>query len=765
MKKIIFLLCFTLITFFAQAQSTTRFSVSGTIVDEKNTPIVGAAIVDSDNTSTGTISDNNGAYKLNLRSGTYSISVSCLGYEDATRSITLTKSTIENFTLQSDAKKIEEVVVSSRRLDDRINSVQIGAEKIVISEISKTPALFGEKDIVKSITYLPGVKAQGDGQSGYMVRGGSATQNLMLLDNAPLYNSGHAMGIFSVINGDALSEATLYKGLIPAQYGGAASSIFDIRSNTGDLNDHSFGVDVGVLAAKVLAEGAIVPSKLSFFVAARRSYFDLFLKLTEDYRETTMNFYDINGSLHYNINENNNLTLTIFNGGDHLALESMFDMTWGNFNGSLGWFHRYNSDLTSTTNFTHSGYDASTRIAIAGISIDIEGDISINGASHEFRFERNGHTLYCGIQSSLADITSADWTFNGFNERESRRAIESSAWINDEWKITPSLSLSAGLRLTNFLVMGGAPYYELDSDGKIDSSTLYDDWEVVKSYLMLEPRLSANYKISDSHSLKLGYARTSQNIYKIENNAMMIPFTRYTMASNNLRPQISDQLSLGYATLLKDQMFELSAETYYKITQNSYDYRDSETMTSEVEMEQILARGEGRAYGVELSAKKNRGVFTGWVGYTLAWAQTKIDGINNGEWYDASHDIRHSVSVVGMCGLSERWSVAAAWVLSSGKPLTAPSAKYMIGGETAYYYAERNGYRAPNYHRLDISFTNTKKMEKYTREWSFGAYNLYNQLNPFMISFEDDEDSASGSRAIQTSLYGILPSVSYSIKF
>lgn len=743
-------------------------TLNGKVTDEDGKPIVGATVTVKEQPTKGGITNIDGEYiiMLNIQPNT-SLTASSLGYKEQTKPIKPTKNSGYriNFTLKSSSLDISEVVVNSRRWDDRVATTQIGAEKIILSEMAKAPTMFGEKDVVKSVTLLPGVKAQGDGQSGYMVRGGTVTQNLILLDKAQLYSTGHALGLFSVINGDAIAQATLYKGLIPAQFGGASASIFEIETKRGDLHDYSFGVDVGLLSAKAYAEGPIVSDKASFFVSARRSYFDMFLKLTEDYRENILNFYDINANLHYKISDNNSLSLSFFNGGDNLGLADMFDMFWGNTNGSLGWFHRYNSCLTSNTTLTRSGYSATTEVEIAGMSINLAGEVGQTGITHEFVHERNENTLRFGVQSYLADIVTADWEINGYHERERRKGLESAAWVNEEWKITPRITLLAGLRLGLFTVLGGSPYYTFDEDGEITSTLDYGSGEVVKNYWSLEPRLSTNFRLNDHHSIKVGYARTSQSIYRIENNTSVMPFTRYTMASNYLKPQISDQVSLGYMALTRDQMFEFSVEGYYKATQNAYDYKDGKSLTSEIEIETLLCEGRGRAWGVELLAKKNKGILSGWIGYTLSWSKTQIDEINGGEWYNASNDMRHSISVVGMCALSRRWMVAASWVYSSGKPISAPSAKYEIEGETAYYYAERNGYRTPAYHRLDINFTNSKKLEKYTREWSFGVYNLYNQMNPFMIYFSDDATSPSGTKTTQYSLYGLLPSANYSIRF
>ncbi len=338
-------------------------------------------------------------------------------------------------------------------------------------------------------------------------------------------------------------------------------------------------------------------------------------------------------------------------------------------------------------------------------------------------------------------------------------------WINEEWKATDRLSISAGIRLNIFSVLGGAPYYAIDGDGEITEVLDYGKGEFVKTWLGPEPRASVNYRITDGQSIKAGYSRTSQHIHSLRVSSMSLPIDRYTMTSNLIKPEIADQVSIGYVRLTKDQKYEFSAEGYYKVTRNVLDYRDGKSFASEIEIERLVLAGKGRSYGLELSVKKNTGRLTGWVAYTLAWSENKIPGINNGRWYTAGNDRRHDISVVGMYELSPSWNLVATWVYNTGQALTAPSAKYDIDGSTVYYYAERNGYRAPAYHRLDVSATYTKQKRRHTNEWVFGIYNLYHRYNPFIITFENDDSKPSGTKTMQRSLFGILPSVAYNFKF
>ncbi len=743
-------------------------TVSGVLLDINSSEPLPYAKVVVDGTTIGVITNSEGRFTLRgIPASSKALRCSYVGYMDFMQElggVNIGSITIE---MTPDVKEIEAVVVSSVRNNDRVMNTQIGVEKIEIVDMAKLPALFGEKDIVKTLTLLPGVKTDGDGSSGFQVRGGTAAQNLILLDDAPIYNAGHVMGLFSVFNSDALTNASLYKGQIPAQFGGASSSIFDINTKSGSMQEYNFSASIGLLSAKLMVEGPIVKDKLSFFLSARRSYFDLFLGLSDEFSGTVMNFHDINARVDYKIDDNNRLSLSLFTGEDNMGLIDLADMQWGNNSLSLNWFHRCSDSLYSNTTAILSDYDSNSSINFYDTKSSMAGYIKNYGLKHEYNWDLSRHTLKFGLQSNLIELQSAEWFFNGIDLNETRRAWENNLWVNDEYKIIEDkLAISAGLRLNTFSVLGGAPYYELDQSGDNIIETLnYGSSEIVETHWNVEPRLSVNYRMQPNQSLKLGYSRTSQHIHAVRNSTASMPFDRYTMTSNILEPQIADQVSLGYTYLTPDENYEFSVEGYYKEIDNVYDYKDGKSFSSAVEIETLLLGGEGRSYGVEFLAKKNMGRLTGWIGYTLSWAENRIDGINSGDWYVANNDRRHDISIVGMYELSDKWNVSATWIYNTGQALTAPSAKYELDGIKLYYYAERNGYRAPDYLRLFVRFTYTIKKKNHTSEWNFGIYNIYNRYNPYMITFENDPESPTGTRTIQTSLFGILPSVSYTIKF
>ena len=660
---------------------------------------------------------------------------------------------------------LREVTISSRSASKRVDEVQVGVEKVEIATLAKVPSLFGEKDILKSIQLLPGVKSESEGSGGYQVRGGTAAQNLILLDGATVYNAGHLMGLFSSFNDDALMNGSLYKGMVPAQLGGGSSSVFDISTRSGDVNNYHFGASVGLLSAKVMAEGPIQKDKSSFLVAGRRSYLDLFLGLSDEYKNNTLHFYDTNVRLNFHLSPKDMLALSFFHGRDNMAIEDMMMMEWSNTAATANWLHTFSDTRYVNTKLAYSIYQCDMGMDMLSSYYKMKGYIRHATLRHQQVWAPGQHRFNYGLEGTFLQLQSAEWDIVELHERERRNALMGAAWIGDEWRVGKQLELSAGVRLHLFSVLGGAPYYLIDKDGNITETLNTASGHIVKTYTNVEPRLSAKLKLSQLHSLKLGYSRTSQDIHAISNSSMSMPFDRYTMTSNIVAPEQADQIALGWAGITKNGEYDFSAEAYYKDIRNVYDYRDGKLFYSEIEIERLILGGKGRAYGLELCAHKNKGLLTGWVSYTLSWSDNKIEGINGGKWYTASNDRRHDLSVVGMYKLSNTWEVAATWHYNTGQALTAPSGKYDMSGSTFYYYHERNGYRAPACHRLDISATYTKKHGRATHIWSFGIYNAYNHYNPYVIQFLNDDDKPSGTKVEQTSLFGIIPSVSFTIKY
>ncbi|MDE6646361.1 MAG: TonB-dependent receptor [Prevotella sp.] len=663
-------------------------------------------------------------------------------------------------------QQLQEVIVNANNAQRRIGSVQIGAEQLQLKELVAAPALFGEVDVMRSLQLLPGVKAESDGSSSFQVRGGTSAQNTILYDKAPVYNIGHLAGLFSTFNDNALATATLYKGLVPAQYGGASSAVFDLTSRAGRTDRWGGNVSIGLLSAKGSVEGPVVKDKLGLLFNVRRSYADLFLKLTDDYRDNSLYFYDTNLKLDYKVGERDRVFLSLFASHDKTALTDMVDMQWTNLAGSLSWLHQFRGQSTSQTTLFASSYDTDNGINMLGMNIAYQGHIRHAGLRQDFRLVLGRHELNAGLQSMLTDVKSAEWTRMANHEKEQRKAWDNAAWLNWQYSPADRWTLSAGVRLTAFSALGGPYYYDVDEKGNITWLYKRTKNRPVKTHVTMEPRLSMVFQPTEQWSVKAGYSRTSQNIHALRSQSTTTPFDRYTISSNLVKPEVADQVSLGAFYMTPRQDYDFSLEGYYRHVNNVLDYRDGISFASAIEIERLVLAGEGRGYGAELCARKNTGRLTGWVGYTLSWSQTRIDGISQGQWYDANNDRRHDINIVAIYRLNDAWTLNATWVYNSGQAFTAPSAKYQIVDNYIYYYAERNGYRAPDYHRLDVSATWSKKSPsgRFTREWNFGIYNLYNRYNPYLIRFEDSQ-YGRGTRAKQYSLFGIVPSVSFNLKF
>ena len=664
-------------------------------------------------------------------------------------------------------EQIEEVVVTSNSARQRVQNVQAGAEQLQLKDLTAAPSLFGENDVMRAIQLLPGVKSESDASSSFQVRGGTAAQNLILYDNAPVYNVGHLAGLFSAFNDDALGNATLYKGLLPAQYGGASSAVLDLTGRTGNKHDWHGGASIGLLSAKGTIEGPIVKDKASFLVTARRSYLDAFLKLTDDFKNNTLYFYDINAKLDWIIGQRDQLFLSFFTGYDRTALEDMIDIRWNNLASSLKWLHHFRGGSYAQTTLLYSGYLTDNGIDIFGMNIWFNGHIRQGSLRQDFHIDLGKHQLDAGLSSTLLNVKSAEWKFVTKHVKEQRRAWENAVWLNGIFKFSDRLTASAGLRADLFSPLGGSLYYDIEENGDIGWYYNYGKNQIVKTHVTLEPRASLNYQFSifnSPFSIKLAYARTSQNIHALRNQNTSTPFDRYTLSSNIVKPEIADQISLGLFAATADQAYDVSLEGYYRKVDNVLDYRDGKSFSSEIEIERLILPGEGKGYGAELAVRKNTGKLTGWLAYTLSWSKTRIPGVNGGRWYDANNDRRHDISVVAMYRLGKRWMLNGTWVFNTGQAFTAPSGKYQIEDNWIYYYAERNGYRAPDYHRMDVSAVWTKRYRRSTHEWVFSIYNLYNRYNPYLINFEDSENGAR-TKAKQYSLFGIVPSVAFNIKF
>ncbi|MDE6577635.1 MAG: TonB-dependent receptor plug domain-containing protein [Muribaculaceae bacterium] len=659
-----------------------------------------------------------------------------------------------------DTQTLKEIIVTGQSAHQRISSGKLGSENLELNKLALTPQLFGETDVIKAITLLPGVHGEADGAGGFEVRGGNAYQNLVMMDGMTLYNPAHMMGIFSTFNDDAMSRAILHKGPIPAQFGEASSSALETYMKPGDLNKYHFSGTIGILNAKISANGPIVKDKLSFSVAARRSYVDLFLKLIPQYKHTIMNFWDINARIHYKISSNNYLDGSFFVSRDDLAVSDLMTLHWGNLAGSVNWNYRTDNGWSFTTTGAVTDYTTLMGMDIMASNQEMTQYIHSFSLNERVLYAiSDHHSIELGVRSDMLRVKSGDMYVDAAHYLDLRSGWSNAVWAGYEGDITKWMSLSAGGRLSLFSSLAASRFHDFISIN--EPLPEYAN----KTYANFEPRASLKFTINDFHNIKGGVSVTSQNIHGVRSTSTTFPFDRYALTSANVKPEQTIQYSAGYAGMTPDGGWDWSVEGYYKSMKNVYDYKDGMSMFSRVNLEDIILGGRGRSFGMELMLRKNAGKLNGWISYTLSKTETKIPGINNGKWYDASNDRRNDIAIVAIYDLNTKWKFSASWTYSSGRPLTAPDEKYEIAGTTCYYYSGRNTYKTPPSHRLDLSATYTRVGRKVTSIWAFGVYNAYSHQSPFVIYFEDDPSKPSGTRAVQQSLFGIIPSVSYTLKF
>jgi hypothetical protein len=659
-----------------------------------------------------------------------------------------------------DSRELNEVVVTGNSALQRISNMRLGAERLELSRLVQAPSFGGENDIIKSIALLPGVHSEGDGGGGFEVRGGNASQNLVLLDGISLYNPAHVMGIFSTFNDNAIGGATLYKGPIPATYGGASSSVLETTLAPGDMEHFHGSGTIGILAAKIKAEGPIVKDKLSFAVTGRRSYVDAFLKMIPKYRSTVMNFYDVTAKLRYRPSSSHLIDASFFISHDNMAVGKLMGMYWGNLGASVNWTARASDRVSfcTTASFTH--YDPKMEMNIMDLDQTMRTFIHNYSLNEKIRYSINdSHSLEFGYRSQMLKVKSGEWKLNSSNEKEIRSLWENSIWADYTGLFGEKFSVNLGARLNVSTVLTGNHFHNFMSSG--EETNQFDE----KTYIDAEPRAGLKYSITPLHNIKAGFGMSSQNLHAIRSSATSFPFDRYALTSAVIKPERSMQYGIGYSGMIESGAFDWSAEGYYRHISNVYDFMDGRGPFSDIVLENIIAGGKGRCYGAEFMLRKNTGRLTGWIAYTISHTQTRIPGINDGKWYNATNDRHHDFSITAIYKISDTWDISGSWIFSSGQPLTAPDVKYEIAGETCYYYSKRNSYMTPATHRLDLAATYTHVGKKLTYQWAFGVFNAYCRYNPYIVYFEDDPSKPSGTRAVQQSMYGIVPSVSYTLKF
>ncbi len=782
-----FLLVFPL---FAQ-----QYSISGRVKDASNgETLLGATILIEG--GGGAITNEYGFYSTTLDSGIYKVTYKYLGFDDVTKTVVLDENKTVNVELGEAANVIGTAVVSAKAIERRVENKQISVVKLETAKIKEIPVIFGEVDILKTITLLPGIQSAGEGNSGFNVRGGSQDQNLILLDEATVYNASHLLGFFSVFNGDAVKDLEVYKGGIPAKYGGRLSSIVDIKMRDGNAKKFAAIGGVGTISSRLTLEGPIVKDKSSFMIAGRRSYADIFLPFApdENIQDSKLFFYDLNLKANYELSDKDRLYVSGYFGRDVLGLSELFGINWGNATATLRWNHLVNEKMFVNTSLVYSDFNYGVDISFAdnasfGLDQSIN-DIYIksdwtNFVNQKSKLNFGGQLIYHRFNPGLfAPNNEESGLIFEEIQIEKRKALESGWYVDHEYKHSTRLNFRYGLRFSTFSNIGGSEYTYTknpETNEPIAELTVRDSFgasEIYNTYAGLEPRASISYNLTTTMALKGSYNRTFQYVQQATNTASSFPTDQWFSANKNIKPQRADQVAIG---LFKnfDLGLETSAEIYYKWMDNQIDYRDNAALAFNENLDGELLTGDGWAYGAEFYVAKTEGRSSGFISYTWAKTMRQINGISGDNPYVAGFDRRHNLSVVFTQKFSKRLLATASFVFASGQPLTTPVSKYFYDGEwqTNYNSQERNNFRLPAYHRADIGVTlkgKEKPNKRLKSNWNFSIYNLYNRENPYALYFREIRDTdlekfpnaqVGNTGAFQTTLFKIIPAVTWNFEF
>ncbi|MFN8357872.1 MAG: carboxypeptidase-like regulatory domain-containing protein [Spirosomataceae bacterium] len=789
MNRFYRILCALCFVWYAQAhaQAPDKFTVSGYVKDSRNGEgLIGVSVYVRE-LGSGAATNAYGFYSLTLSKGTYTFVFSYVGYDKIVKTLEVSQSQPLNIEMSEAQKVLEEVKVSAKREDENVKSIEMSVNKVEMKTIRQMPALLGEVDLIRSIQLLPGVSTVGEGASGFNVRGGDVSQNLILMDEAPVYNSSHLFGFFSVFNPDAVKDVKLIKGGIPAQYGGRISSILDVRMKEGNSKKTEINGGIGAIFSRITYERPLFGGKGSFIIAGRRSYADVLAKpfLSGDLKGAQFYFYDLTAKANYKFNNRNTLFLSGYFGRDVFGAD--FGFNWGNSTATARWNHVFNDKLFLNVTTYYSNYDYA-----------LQSDLKEKNDKDAFRWNSNIISTsikpdftwyltpsnmitfggqYINYQSKPGSATAISGGEKRDISLDSRYGDETAFYIGNDQKVSNSLSLQYGLRYSIYRSLGPGQVYDFQSiqvgerQVPILPGTTYKSGEVVTTYSNLEPRFSAKLETGANSSIKLSYNRTTQYLHLLSNTAASSPLDVWTLSSKIIKPEIADQVALGYFRNFDDNAWEASVEGYYKQMQNQIDYvRNSDLLLNKY-LEGDLLFGDGRAYGAEFYVKKNKGSLTGWVSYTLARTERKVQGINNNDWFPTRFDKTHNVTVVAMYELNKTWSFSANFAFSSGTPSTYPTNRFEWNGFALpqNYNDSRNAFRIPNYHRLDLAATkkNKKKLfKKGETEWVFSVYNAYNRRNPFSVFVRQNETDPLKTEAVRYSVFGsFIPSITYNFKF
>lgn len=761
--------------------SQDKFTISGHIKDATNgEELIGANIFVKES-GEGTSTNVYGFYSLSLTSGDYQVEFSYLGFQYQFMVVKLTGNKVLNIELQPEGLTIAEVVVVAKEEDQNIKNVEMSVERLSAVQIKQIPQVMGEADLIRSIQLLPGVSTVGEGATGFNVRGGNVDQNLILLDEATVYNSSHLFGLFSVFNVDAIKDSKLYKGGIPAKYGGRLSSVLDVRQRDGNRKKFAANGGIGLIASRLTLEGPIQKDESSFMVAGRSSYGHLFLKFNPDLKDDVVYFYDLNAKANFTLSDKDRVYLSGYFGRDVFNFGDDFSSDWGNATASVRWNHLFSSKLFSNFTAIYSDYGYSFGVPEGAGAFDwdakilnyvVKGDFTyfFNPKSKlDFGMESNFYRFHPGRARGLG----SESIFNEINV-EHKRAWENAIYASYEHEPIKNLTLQYGLRFSHFQRLGKEKVFLYEngipsSEEAIIDTVSYDRMEKIVSFSGLEPRFAANYVINNKNSVKLSYNRMRQYIQLVSNTTSATPIDIWTPSGKYIDPATVDQVAIGYFRNFSDNTFEASIEGFYKDFQDLLDYKDGAELLLNENLETELLSGDGRAYGMEVSIRKNKGAITGWVSYTLSRSERKVEGINGGEYFPSNYDKTHDLSVTASWKINEKWNLSSNFAFATGRPITYPDSRYVYDGITVPHYGNRNGARTPVYHRMDIGVQfnpKGKENKRWKSTWDFGVYNAYARKNAYSIFFRQNEDNPLETEAVRLSIFGmVLPYVTYNFEF
>ena len=770
--------------------SQEKYTISGTILEEKsNETLIGVNILFPE-IQAGTTTNEYGFYSMTLPEGNYKIVISYLGYASKTETINLTEDLSKNYALSDSAESLEEIVITENIEKLNIKTPQMSVNKLSSTTIKEIPVVLGEADIIKSITLLPGVTSAGESASGFNVRGGAADQNLILLDEAIIYNSSHLFGFFSVFNPDAIKDLKLYKGGIPARYGGRVSSVLDIYQKEGNSKEFKMNGGIGIVSSRLLAEGPLKKDKGSFLFGGRSSYAHLFLPLFD--LNNIAYFYDLNTKLSYKINDRNNIYLSGYFGRDVFSIEDSFENSYGNAVLNFRWNHLFSDKLFSNLSLIYSDYDYDLKLNFVGFewvsgirNFNLKYDFK-HYLNDKFKLQYGLNSIYYKFNPGDIKPTVETSGINPFKLTD-KYAFENAIYLDAEHKISDKLALSCGLRLSAFHRLGQDELNVYENDeavvfnsdfqiyekaDPIDSET-FKRSDVISKFANLEPRASIAYQLNSKSSVKASYNRMSQYLHLLSNTNSPTPLDVWTPSGKYIKPQLLDQYAIGYFKNFNDNNYSLEVESFYKTIKNRIDYINGADLIANNAIEQVILNGQARAYGAEFLLRKNEGRFKGWLAYTLSKSEQQTKGrtpqeigLNDGNWYRTPFDKTHDISLTASYDLNNKWKFSANFLFQTGQPATFPNGQYEYNGVIVPSYNSRNSDRLPSYNRLDISTTYTPKASKSRRwqsYWVFGIYNLYNRRNAASINFGQNEITGA-NEASRLSIFGIVPSISYNFK-